>query len=276
MNHKADRALALLRTTRTADLAHEFRNQRLLLEARALSDLGRSELALEVIAHVDGREAIRLRSDILWTARRWAPAAEQIELYYGDRWKEWQPLNDIERADILRAAIGFALGEDTLGLGRLREKYAAKMAETPDARAFEIVSARLGTSGAEFRDIARAAASIDTLDGFLRDMQVRYPDASPVSPSAPTPAGAPQAGRRLLQVGPQRGLRQSSLHRPGPRPDRLRDDSPSQRATCPATSSDATGWKRRCPRASRRSADLLAVRALRSRAHPDLVESYVL
>ena len=202
MNHKADRALALLRTTRTADLAHEFRNQRLLLEARALSDLGRSELALEVIAHVDGREAIRLRSDILWTARRWAPAAEQIELYYGDRWKEWQPLNDIERADILRAAIGFVLGEDTLGLGRLREKYAAKMAETPDARDFEIVSAPLGTSGAEFRDIARAAASIDTLDGFLRDMQVRYPDGSPVSPSAPTPAGASTSSAPASPGGP--------------------------------------------------------------------------
>ena len=74
-------------------------------------------------------------------------SAEQIELYYGERWKEWQPLNEVERADILRAAIGYALGEDTLGFGRFREKYAAKMAQTPDARDFEIVSAPLGTSG---------------------------------------------------------------------------------------------------------------------------------
>ena len=72
MNRKSDRALATLRATRTADLANEMRNQRLLLEARALSDLGRHDLALEVIANVDGREAIRLRSDILWAARRWA------------------------------------------------------------------------------------------------------------------------------------------------------------------------------------------------------------
>ena len=95
-------------------------------------------------------------------------------LYYGERWKEWQPLNEVERADILRAAIGYALGEDALGLGRFREKYAAKMAQTPDAHDFEVVSAPLGTSGTEFRDIARAAAAIDTLDGFLRDMQVRF------------------------------------------------------------------------------------------------------
>ena len=279
MNHKADRALALLRTTRTADLAHEFRNQRLLLEARALSDLGRSELALEVIAHVDGREAIRLRSDILWTARRWAPAAEQIELYYGDRWKEWQPLNDIELADILRAAIGFALGEDTLGLGRLREKYAAKMAETPDARDFEIVSAPLGTAAPNSATSpAPPPRSIRSTD-FCATCRCAIRMRARFCHRRQRPPALPQAARRLLQVGPQHGLRQSSLHRPGLRPDRLRGDNPSQRATCPATHFDATGWKRRCPRqprASRRSADLLAVRALRSGAHPDLVKSYVL
>jgi len=201
MNHQADRALATLRSTRSSDLANELRSQRLLLEARALSDLSRYDLALEVIANIEGREAIRLRSDILWAARRWALAAEQIELYYGERWKEWQPLNEVERSDILRATIGYALGEDALGLNRFRDRYAAKMMQTPDARAFEVVSAPLGTSGREFRDIARAAASIDTLEGFLRDMQARYPDSSalppakpaaqPNGPSASAPANAP-------------------------------------------------------------------------------------
>jgi len=191
INRKPDRALATLQGSRTGDLANELRNQRLLLEARALSDIGRHDLALEVIAHIEGREAIRLRSDILWAARRWGPSAEQIELYYGERWKEWQPLNEIERSDILRAATGYALGEDALGLGRFREKYAAKMAQTPDARAFEIVSAPLGTSGAEFRDIARAAASVDTLEGFLRDMQARYPEASALPPAPAAVPGAP-------------------------------------------------------------------------------------
>ena len=202
MNHKGDRALATLRTSRTSDLAIELRNQRLLLEARALSDLGRYDVALEVIANIEGRETVRLRSDILWAARRWSQSAEQSELYYGERWKEWQPLNEVERADILRAAIGYALGEDALSLSRFREKYAAKMAQTPDARSFEVVSAPLGTSGGEFRDIARAAASIDTLEGFLRDMQARYPDAGVVSPAASPPAKAPASGAPLSSAAP--------------------------------------------------------------------------
>jgi hypothetical protein len=216
MNRKADRALATLRASRTADLANEMRNQRLLLEARALSDLGRHDLALEVIANIEGRQAIRLRSDILWAARRWALSAEQIELYYGARWKDWQPLNEIERADILRAAVGYALGEDALSLDRLRERYKAKMAESPDAHAFDVVSAQLGTDGKEFRTIARAAVSIDTLEGFLRDMQTRYPDASPIPPpSAAIPETvAPAAGAAhaaLMPAPPARAAGKTAL-----------------------------------------------------------------
>jgi hypothetical protein len=204
MNRKADRALATLRATRTADLSNDVRNQRLLLEARALSDMGRHDLALEVIGNLDGREVTRLRSDIYWAGRHWREAAEQIELLYGERWKDWQPLNDIERSDILRAELGYALGEDTLGLGRFREKYAAKMAGTPDAHAFEVVSAPLGTSGTEFAAIAHAAAAGDTLDGFLRDMQAHYPDASASPPNAgpPAPPDAPQAGAPAPAVPP--------------------------------------------------------------------------
>lgn len=194
MNRKPDRALAVLRASRTADLANELRSQRLLLEARALSDIGRHDLALEVIANVPGREAIRLRSDIYWAGKHWRQAGEQIELMYGDRWKQWQPLNEVERSDILRAEIGYALGADTLGLNRFREKYAAKMAQTPDAHAFDVVSAAIGTSGAEFGAIAHAAAAVDTLDSFLREMQARYPDSNAISPAASDPPpGAPAA-----------------------------------------------------------------------------------
>ncbi|HZP70906.1 MAG TPA: tetratricopeptide repeat protein [Pseudolabrys sp.] len=183
MNRKPDRALATLQATRVADLSNDLRDQRLLLEARAMSNLGRHELALELIANVNGREAIRLRSDILWAARRWRDAGEQIELLYGDRWREFAPLNETERSDILRAAICYALSEEAIGVARLREKYEAKFADGPDRRAFEVVTAPIGTTGTEFQDVAKKVASVDTLDAFLRDLGSRYPDASAVSPA---------------------------------------------------------------------------------------------
>ena len=186
MNHKPDRALATLQATRVADLSNDLRDQRLLLEARAMSSLGRHDIALELIANISSREAVRLRSDILWAARRWREAGEQIELLYGDRWRQFPPLSDGERSDVLRAAIGYALGEESIGLSRLREKYQAKFADGPDRRAFDVVTAPIGTNGVEFQDIARKIASVDTLDAFLRDLRARYPDSSAVSPAGPT------------------------------------------------------------------------------------------
>ena len=191
INRKPDRALATLQATRTAELSNELRDQRLLLEARALSDIGRHELAMELTGNIDGREAIRLRSDIHWAARQWRQAAEQIELLYGDRWRDFTPLSEAERFDILRAAIGYSLSDETIGLARLREKYAAKMADGRDRRAFDVVSAPIGTSAAEFQEIAKKVASADTLEAFLRDMRARYPDSTPLPPDA---AAAKDAG----------------------------------------------------------------------------------
>ena len=205
LNHKPDKAQAALRSTRTADLSNEIRNQRLLIEARALSDLQRYDLALEVIANIEGREAIRLRSDIQWAARRWQASAEQMELLYGERWRDFRPLADNERSDILRAAVGFALGEDSIGTGRLREKYAAKMAEGPSQQSFALVTGELAPNNAEFREVARTIASVDTLDGFLRDMRARYPEMSAFShaPAVQQPVSAP------LPL-PGRGAREST------------------------------------------------------------------
>jgi hypothetical protein len=174
MNRKPERALAALQSTRSSDLSNEVRDQRLLLEARALSELGRHELALELIANMQTHEATRLRADILWAGKHWREAAEQIELLYGERWKQFTPLDETERSDILRAAIGYALSKESIGLMRLREKYAAKMAEGPDARAFDVVSAPIGTGNAEFQDVARRVAAIDTLGAFLNDIRNRY------------------------------------------------------------------------------------------------------
>ena len=202
MNRKPDRALATLQKTRTADLSNELRDQRLLLEARAISDGGRHELALEVIAGIKGREAIRLRSDIMWSAKRWRDAAEQIELMYGARWKEFTPLTDAERTDILRAAIGYALSDEQISLERLREKYAVKFADGPERRAFDVVSTPIGAAGPEFQDIANRLAATDTLEGFLRDLRARYPDAA--TPAADlTKESAKEPPRELAKDPPR-------------------------------------------------------------------------
>lgn len=184
-NRKPDMAITALRASRISDLSGELRQQRLLLEARAQSDVGRHDLALDIVSNVSGREVLRLRSDIFWAGRRWRESAEQIELYYGDRFRDFKPLNTVEKSDIIRAAVGYALADDSIGLSRFREKYAPLMSESADRLAFDIASKPAAASSAEFAEIAKLAASVDTLDGFLREMKQRFPDATARAPAAP-------------------------------------------------------------------------------------------
>jgi hypothetical protein len=199
MNHKPDFALAAIQKTRLSDIAGDLREQRLLLESRALSELGRHEMALEIIEGMKTAEAMRLRADVLWNAKKWREAGEAVEVLYGDRYKQFTPLNDQERADILRGAIAYSLADDPMSLTRFREKYAAKMVDGPDRRAFEVVAAPIGSSSKEFRAVANAVGNTSTLDAFLREMHKRYPDRDVsglpgASPPETKPARDTQAG----------------------------------------------------------------------------------
>ena len=102
---------------------------------------------------------------------------------------------------MLRAGVAYSLAEDKLGAARLRDKYAAKMAEGPDGRAFDVVTGGLGSNSPEFREVARIVASGDTLSGFLRDLKARYPEMHGLMPEAAA-APAPVAPKTKADAEP--------------------------------------------------------------------------
>jgi hypothetical protein len=106
-------------------------------------------------------------------------------LYYADRWRDFKPLNPAEKGDVIRAVVGYALAEDVVGMVRFREKYAPLMSGDPDRAVFETASKPVDANGAEFVRIAKMAASVDTLDGFLREMKARFPDTTARAPLPP-------------------------------------------------------------------------------------------
>jgi hypothetical protein len=62
-----------------------------------------------------------------------------------------------------------------------------------DKIAFDTASKPTSANSSEFAAIAKMAAGVDTLDGFLREMKVRFPDSSAkatVPGADPTPTGA--------------------------------------------------------------------------------------
>ncbi len=107
------------------------------------------EAAIDLIADDDTPQAKRLRADMAWDSGNWTGAGAKAEDVVGDRWNTSGPLNDEERAQIMRAAVAYSLGNEQTALDRLREHYAAKMQ----------------------RDRVKQIATVDTLQAFMADFK---------------------------------------------------------------------------------------------------------
>ena len=196
MNGKPADAVRALNTTRLVELPADVKRARLLLEAKALSDLSRTDQALEMLEVERGPEIDRLRADIYWTGRRWREAGEAYERLLGESWRGDGALGDSERADVMRAGVSYVMASENLSLDRLRSKFAPKMARGADARTFAFITGADRTRAADIREMARATANADTLSEFLKAYRERYPAYSaamrkPQAPAAdklPSPA----------------------------------------------------------------------------------------
>ena len=176
MDHKADKAVAAIRDSQITGLPDEEMHTRLLLEARAFAALKQWDNALDLIAVDQTDDVKRLRADIYWESGNWAVAGQKAEEMLAGRDADAAPLNDAERAGLLRATVAYSLANDEPSLERLRTRFGAKMKATPDANIFAVLSERIDMHGLAFRDAAARIASVDTLQAFMKDF-TRHRDA---------------------------------------------------------------------------------------------------
>jgi hypothetical protein len=188
LDRRPERAILALHRSRQADLPAAVERRRRLVEARAQSDAGEPDIALELLASLDEDDEVRsLRAEVNWAAGRHQAAAEAYEALLGRRWSDTLALSDEEAAAVMRSAVAYALASDSLGRDRLRQKFLAKMSETDSSAAFELVT---GATGDDLRTVAERLAEVDTMDRFLADYRRRYHSAD-VADLAD--AGAPPA-----------------------------------------------------------------------------------
>ena len=165
------------------------------------------------------RQSRRPRSDA--AARRYSVVGEALgRIGRADRADVWRPLQGF-RAALRRRAAGHICAPKSAmrcratlsGSPASAKNTRRRWRQTPDAKVFEVVSAPLGSSGDQFGVIAKAATSIDTLDGFLRDMKARYPESSAAAAAVPAPA---VCGAAVSAAGADAGgVRRSAPRRAG-------------------------------------------------------------
>ena len=188
MNRKPVEAVRVISGTRIPQLPQELREQRLFVEARALSETGRHDTALELMENLRGPEADRLRADIYWAAKNWREAGERLEKLVGERWKNEEALEPTDRHDVLRAALAYTLGAEGIGLARVKEKFTEKMGETTEGKVLTLLVSNDSANPRTLAEAARALSSFDSLGTFIKRYREQYPD-QPLPPD-PTPTSS--------------------------------------------------------------------------------------
>ena len=180
-------ALRVLNRTRLADLSPLLERQRRILESRALIDAGREDLAIDLLSRVKGRDADLLRVDGFWKSKNYTQAAELIEVVYSPG-QAGNELDQVGRMNVIKAAVGFVLANDALGVSRLRSKFADAMGKSAEWSIFNFVTSDIAPTSAEFKKVARQVADLDSLNAFLTSYREVYPGDEPMTPLEASPA----------------------------------------------------------------------------------------
>ena len=179
LDRKPEQAVKIIEDTRQVLLPPSLGHMRLMLEAKALTELKRYEEAEGTLEGVPGKDAELIRSDIYWASNNWNEVASSSDKVLGDRWEQPGPLEPIERQTVMRWAVALALENDKAGLAALHKKYGKLMAATPAANAFDVVTTTVDPTGINLRDLTGQIASVNTIEKLFKDYNKQ--DAAPAS-----------------------------------------------------------------------------------------------
>ncbi len=177
LDHKPDMAIEAL------DMANnnyppELQNERLILRAKALSEMQKFSEALTLIKDNNSETAKLLRAEINMHAHQWGDASLALmDLVGAPPAAEGKPLSSQQADWLVSAAIATSLAGDTAGLDKLRNDYGAAMASMPQNDTFHIL-----TEPEKFeisRDVAAAQSKITDVDLFRGFLDTYRKSAAP-------------------------------------------------------------------------------------------------
>jgi hypothetical protein len=161
-----DAALQVLASTSSDKAGDTLKNERKLLQARAMSKTGKPFEALVLLQGVNSREADALRVDIAWGVQNWKEAAAALGRLVG-------PVNNGKLTDeqsniILNEAVALSLEPDPAALAQLSQDYGGPMMSTKRGNAFALLTSPSGDVRAPNVDAVKATVSgLDIFQNFL-------------------------------------------------------------------------------------------------------------
>jgi len=166
LDSQPQKALGALERTERSSATPEIAEERLLLRARSLSQMKRTDDAIAALSGLDTPAARQLKADVLWRAGRWEAAAKAIESMLPADAAKLKP----ENAEmVIHAAVAYKLGGDRAGLRNLKSRFEAEMAKTAQRDIFGVVTRESSSTDLSDREtLLRIAGEVDMFKGFLK------------------------------------------------------------------------------------------------------------
>ncbi|MEO3429452.1 hypothetical protein AAFN88_11375 [Pelagibius sp. CAU 1746] len=138
LDRNPEAALEALQVSEVEGLGDKLQKQRRQLRARGLSDLGRTDEALDMLEGDGSLDAERLRADIHWRQRQWPSAVASLTKLI-PLLPPRRPMEEEESQLVVNLAVALMLSDQTVDLEDLDRRYGAAMARGPHADTFKLL-----------------------------------------------------------------------------------------------------------------------------------------
>ncbi len=166
LNNKPNRALKALAKTIVEKAQPHIVKERVLLNARAHTQLKDYNIAIKLLSKLHSKESQLLKANIYWQQKQWSNAANTLEKIINKN----QIIEDNKRNNtLLNIAVAWKLAGNTKKLKEAKDKYGAILATTKYADMFKVVTRSGGASTlADRKTTLKIATEADIFNDFLK------------------------------------------------------------------------------------------------------------
>ncbi|MDE3015946.1 MAG: hypothetical protein KGI29_03385 [Pseudomonadota bacterium] len=190
LNHQPKQALTALENSMYGNNPDPLRMKRNRLAAQALSDLGQSDKALQILSQDDSPEAERVRLGVYWHEKDWPHVVASVEGMLKARPDVTAPVTLDESEYLIKLALAYAFENNTVQLQYLHDYFGPLMAKNPNKPMFDFITAADVTpTPTNFDEVIKNLAETQSFfDHYKAHVQLAGLDAIPAAgKTAPPP-----------------------------------------------------------------------------------------